>query len=345
MGRVREKCGKSVWPASMGLTVSSLGLNIATVNAGSGDVMHGYLLANAITAFLGFLINGAVLFLVLSRGRKKYHFLFGAFLFAIAIWDIGIFLIMVRNNSPNEMPIYGTVVLAVCAFLPAFIYSFTHSYLNQPRKKLEMLIWGLCIICSLVALSQVFKMGVCSFGWGNFVRLDSVGLVTCAIWFVLFYFSTLSSSWSLFHASRKEPSHITRRHIQYTFISLLVISLASTKAFVIYGIDNPALIPAGILLTDIFGALIGIAIVKYRLLDITIIIKKATIYSALVAIIIFIFSLSEHMLATYVGEFFGGHSIFIHIISIAVVIAILMPVRHKIERAIEGFFARKKVEF
>ena len=51
------------------------------------------------------------------------------------------------------------------------------------------------------------------------------------------------------------------------------------------------------------------------------------------------------MLATYVGVFFGGHSIFIHIISIAVAIAILMPVRQKIERAIERFFAKKTVEF
>ena len=55
--------------------------------------------------------------------------------------------------------------------------------------------------------------------------------------------------------------------------------------------------------------------------------------------------LSEHLLATYVGEFFGEHSIFIHIISIAVVIAILMPIRQRVERAIEKFFEKKKVEF
>ena len=56
-------------------------------------------------------------------------------------------------------------------------------------------------------------------------------------------------------------------------------------------------------------------------------------------------SLSEHMLATYVGKFFGEHSFFIHIISIAVVIAILMPIRQRVERGIEGFFAKKKVKF
>jgi len=63
------------------------------------------------------------------------------------------------------------------------------------------------------------------------------------------------------------------------------------------------------------------------------------------AIIIFVFSFSEHMLATYVGEIFIENSIFIHLISIAVVIAVLMPVRQKIERSIEGYFAKKTVDF
>jgi hypothetical protein len=103
--------------------------------------------------------------------------------------------------------------------------------------------------------------------------------------------------------------------------------------------------PTCILLTDLFGALIGVAIVKFRLLDITVIVKKTTIYSILLAIIIFVFSFSEHMLATYVGRFFEENSIFIHLISIAVVIAVLLPIRQKIERAIERFFARKTVEF
>ena len=118
-----------------------------------------------------------------------------------------------------------------------------------------------------------------------------------------------------------------------------------SKVAILYGIDNRYLMPTCMLLNDIAAALVGIAIIKYQLLDITVIIKKTTIYSILLALIIFIFSLSEHMLATYDGEFFGGHSIFIHIISIAVVIAILMPIRQKIERSIERFFAQKKVEF
>ena len=99
------------------------------------------------------------------------------------------------------------------------------------------------------------------------------------------------------------------------------------------------------LLNDIAAALIGIAIIKYRLFDITIIIKKTTIYSILLALIIFVFSLSEHLLSTYVGHILGEQAFYIHLISIAAVVGVLMPARQRLERAIEGFFAKKTVEF
>jgi hypothetical protein len=164
-------------------------------------------------------------------------------------------------------------------------------------------------------------------------------------WVFFYYLFILSSCWFLFRAYRLEASALTRRHTVYIIIGFLVNLIAQVKLLVLVGIDIWYLLPIGTLLHDTFGALIGIAIIKHRLFDITVIIKKTTIYSALLAIIIFVFSLSEHMLATYVGEKFGEHSIFIHIISVAVVIAILMPIRHKLERAIEDFFARKKVDF
>jgi hypothetical protein len=57
------------------------------------------------------------------------------------------------------------------------------------------------------------------------------------------------------------------------------------------------------------------------------------------------FSLSEHLLATYIGEFLGEESFFLHVISIAVVIAILMPVKNWLERILEGYFGKKRFEF
>jgi len=263
------------------------------------------------------------------------------------LWDLGIFLCMIRNSHVNELPIYGYVIWWPCIFVFAIIYHFACAYLNQPRKKRTIFIWVVSTILFILGVTGLGGkiVGVYNYSWGNIYRPDSQLLIGNLVGLPFAYYFGLSALWYLFRAYRQESSPLKQRHLLYILISFSIIHLAVSKVAILYGIDNGYLMPTCMLLNDIAAALIGIAIIKYRLFDITIIIKKTTIYSILLALVIFVFSFSEHMLATYVGEFFGEHSIFIHLISIAVVIAVLMPVRQRTERAIERFFARKTVEF
>jgi hypothetical protein len=308
--------------------------------------MSATVLATSITSSIGFLINSVVLFLVLSRGRKKYHYLFAGFLFICALWDLGIFLSMIRNSHVNELPIYGNIIWWPCLFMFAIIYHFTCSYLNQPRKKRTIILWAACTILFIMGVSGLSGkiVGVYNYSWGNIYRPDSQLLIGNLIGLPIAYYFGLSALWYLFRAYKQESSPLKKRHILYILISLGIIHLAVSKVAILYDIDIPFLMPTCMLLNDIAAALIGIAIIKHGLFDITVIIKRTTIYSIIVALIIFVFSLSEHLLATYVGEIFG-EQFYIHLISIALVIGAVMPVRKRVENAIERFFAKKKVEF
>jgi hypothetical protein len=232
-------------------------------------------------------------------------------------------------------------------FLPALIYHFTCSYLNQPRRKSTIFIWAFCIIFFVLNASGIGGKisGVYNYSWGNIFRPDAGVLLGTGFWLLLYYIFVWSSCWFLFRAYRREPSPTVRRHILYILISFLVISLANVKLAVLYNVDNRYVMPTGMLLIDIFGALIGVAIIKHRLFDITLIVKKGTVYSLLVALIIFVFSCSEHLLSKYLGDLLGEQPIYIHLISIATVVGVLMPVRQRLERTIEGFFATRKVKF
>jgi hypothetical protein len=229
----------------------------------------------------------------------------------------------------------------------AIIYHFTCAYLNQPRKKRTIFIWTGSTIGFVLGVTGLGGkiVGVYNYSWGNIYRPDSMMLNSLLFLAPVIYFFGLSALWYLFRAYRRETSPLKKRHILYIFISFLIVHLATSKVSILYGIDIPWLMPTCMLLNDIAAALIGIAIIKYRLFDITIIVKKGTIYSALVALIIFIFSCSEHLLSKYLGDLLGEQPIYIHLISIAIVVGILMPVRQKLERAIGGLFAEKKMEF
>jgi hypothetical protein len=312
-----------------------------------------YLLVSVILTGIAFLANGGALFLVLSRGKQNYHYLFAAALAAYAISSLSTFLLTIRNSHLDELPVYFSVNLAVVLLSVPCIYHFTCRYLNQPRKKSLVFVWVYTAIVTIFTLSGV----VLGFGpvefiradWGTYIAFSGeayatishigfIGVLIVIIW---------SACWLLFRARQRETSPMARRHLQYILISFLAISCLFLSILIMpTRLEFSWLIgPIRTLLIAAFGAIVGVAIVKERLFDITVVVKKTTLYSIFLAIIFFVFSLSEHLLATYVGEFFGEHSIFIHMISIAVVIAVLMPIRQKIERAIERLFAKKTVEF
>jgi hypothetical protein len=68
-------------------------------------------LVTEIVSFLAFLLNGAMLFLVLSRGRQRYHYLFAAVLACFAVGCLSVFLVFIRSHT-GEFFIYVAIVLA-----------------------------------------------------------------------------------------------------------------------------------------------------------------------------------------------------------------------------------------
>lgn len=299
----------------------------------------------AIESGLGFLLTSTVLYLVISRGRKAYHTLFAAVLLICVIWDLGVFLLMIRNEQLAELAIIGRVAIYPCTLLPALIFHFANLYTARPVKWAVALVWGLTGLFVVLIIAGVYYRieGAYTYDWGNIFRVapNAYDPMTFIFWFGV----NLSACWLLFKGYKRATSPLERRHYIYIISGFLTITFAVVKALVTLGINLPVLLPLGMLLSDIFASIIGLAIIKDKLLDITVIVKKGTLYSILAGLLIFIYSFSEHIFVTYIGETVGEHSTLLHLISIAIGIAILMPVKNRLEGAIERYFAHKKLEF
>jgi hypothetical protein len=301
----------------------------------------------AVVSGIGFILNLSMMILVLSRGKKLYHYLFATVLFVCANWDMGILLSMVRNNHESELVIYGYVVFLPCAFLYALIYHFTCAYLEQPRKKFTLIIWVFSILSIIVLVTGWGGKidGVFNYSWGNIYRIDQRLQIMSLFILPIGWYVTGSSSWRFYSAAKRETSPTKRRHMNYMAISFLALTFATVKLAVLYNVDNPILLPAGMLVNDLFSALIAVAIIKHQLFDITIILQKGTIFSALTGLVVFVFAVSEHLIGTYLGEMLSEHSHLPHIISTAIVIAVLLPLKTRIEHRVEVFFKQKSVQF
>jgi hypothetical protein len=196
----------------------------------------------------------------------------------------------------------------------------------------------------LITAGVYYKIeGTYTYDWGNIFRV--VPSVFDPMTFIFWFGVNLSACWLLFKGYKSAISILERRHYIYIISGFVTITFTAVKALVTLGINLPILLPLGMLLSDIFVSIIGLAIIKDKLLDITVIVKKGTLYSILAGLLIFIYSFSEHILVTYIGETIGEHSTFLHLISIAIGIAILMPVKNRLEGTMERYFAQKKLEF
>lgn len=302
-------------------------------------------ISTAVESCFGFLLTSTILYLVLSRGRKTYHYLFAAFLLICAIWDLGIFLTMVRNQHVEELDIIGRIAIMPCTFIPALIFHFSNLYTGRPIKWAVAVVWGLTGATWVLILAGVLYRieGIHSYRWGNIFKV--VPSVLDPLIFVYWFGVNLSACWLLLKSARRASSALERRHYLYVISGFLAVTLAVVKALVTMGMDVSFLLPLGMFLNDIFVTVIGLAIIKHRLFDITVIIKKSALYSVLAGLLIFIYSFFEHVLITYVGETVGEGSPLLHFVSIAVGVAVLIPVKNGLERVIEGYFADRKLQF
>ena len=307
--------------------------------------MSPIVIITAVESGFGTILTGTVLYLVLSHARKAYHYLFAAFLLICFIWDLGTCMLMLRNEHVEELPIIGRVAILPCIFIPALIFHFVNLYTGRPIKWAIILIWVLTGLTWVPILAGALYQieGSYEYAWGNIFRVKNT--VFDPMIFIFWFGINLSAIWILFRNAKKATSSLERRHYIYIISGFLVVTFSVVKAMVTMGIDLAFLLPLGMLLNDIFVSIIGIAIIKDRLLNITVIIKKGTLYSILAGLLIFVYSFVEHILVTFIGEKAGEYSTVLHLLAVAVGIAVLMPVKNRIEKGVEGYFAHRKLEF
>lgn len=195
-------------------------------------------IVTAIESAFGVLLNSANIFLVLWRGRKPYHYIFAVLLFTYLIWDLAIFLTMVRNNHINEILIYASMITPA-ALIQTLIFHFTVVYLNK-TKQLRwslVLVWAFTLICLiLMAFGYVFNIsGVYQYEWGNIFKVENSPLdpVSFIGWFGLI----LPACWMLYRNTKIETTELKRRHSRYIMIGFLVTAFAIVKVLVVMGID------------------------------------------------------------------------------------------------------------
>ncbi|MFC1907566.1 histidine kinase N-terminal 7TM domain-containing protein, partial [Chloroflexota bacterium] len=212
-------------------------------------------------------------FIVLRFGnRRRPQQLFGAYLIAMALW--GLVLFGMRNSPDVEHAlVWDRAVMGFVALTILLLYHFTVAYTGVMLRRwllpMAYISLGLVIVLSPTSL-LIPQMQVMPYGYAPLAGiLLPLGLLITYFWGIL-AIVVLTLSY------KRAKRYIQKNRYLYILIGMMIMAISAVFDFLpLLGLP---VYPGSIIGTIIFCLLTTVAMVKYKLLDIRIIVRKGTAY-------------------------------------------------------------------
>jgi len=270
--------------------------------------------------------------------KAQTNRVFLLYLGAMIFWQLTALMVSV-SKDPSDALIYYRLMTAGLGGQFIFFLFFTLIFLGKGSQRIFfnlgwlifiglLLSWGSNWIIASVSMSETTKLYVPEFG----VLVPLVGIVT---------FSYLGYGiYSLARGYRLTKSNLHKNRIYYLLLGAVAIGIGSLSnllpALQHYPIDVAGNVIAALLFTY--------AVLRYQLLDITVVLRKGLLYSVPTIII----GASYFLLITLAIQIFHAYTetqFFLLSFLVAIVTAIIaLPMRDRAQSWIDRIFFREKYD-
>ena len=257
--------------------------------------------------------------LVFFKNRKSLvNVIFGLHSLVITIWLFGTFM-MFLSGGVREMAIFwDRFIYMGVVFIPIFLYHFSIVYCNiKTQNKIIILGYILSSIFLILSRTDYFVTDLFEYKWGVHTKARFFHHI------FLIYFVSYVFLWfyNVYKYYRKITSSLARQQTKYVFIAFLLLFTIGPVAYIpAYGIG---IYPFAYLSGLIFTIILAYAILKYRLMDIRMVVRRSTIFSVIVIVITAAYALAAFLLGWVI---FGGIYTFKSQIIIGLIVAFLVAI-------------------
>ena len=214
--------------------------------------------------------------------ESRLNRLFTYFVGGMAVWNFGVF--MLRRAPDETTAVFWEVVIHTGVIaLPAFYYHFVLIFLERTtRHRTSLLVaYTLALVFSIINLSgsTLFMHGVKSTYWG---WAPATGILYTPFFFYFNFFLI----YGLAHLIRiyKDVDSSFRRNratliLLGTLVSLVGGVIDFARFILVRFVPAADLVyPMGIPANMVFALMLGTSIVRYRLFDVNVAVKKSAVY-------------------------------------------------------------------
>ncbi|GEM_PF-1497400 len=289
---------------------------------------------------LGLTCSGVAVILAIYR-KRKIHIVWLFFNVAVAIWGFGAFLIG-RATTPLEGIIawrlshIGVIFIAVLFFHTAVVFC------DREKELKKMLLFAYLqgiFFLFLNATSLFISKTRVIF---NFLYYNHATGLFYPIFFFIWISLVVWGHVELVVHYRK-TSGIKRNQILYFFVGTFSGFLGgTTNFFPMFKID---IYPFGNLTIPIYCIIVTYAILRYRLMDINIIVKKTAVYSLSAGILTSFFIILILAMTKYLSNLAGITSFTVIAIAALIIAFLFNPIRNRVQTIIDKIFYKRTYDY
>jgi putative nucleotidyltransferase with HDIG domain len=282
------------------------------------------------------LIYYSVLLLIVAMQdiRKRIKLFFGLYLLSMIIWSLSAFMIFIDVGPINTL-IWNRVLVVGSMAMPLSFFGFVQAFLIKERR--GWLLFGGLVYVVLEVLN-VMGLVITKASVSNGILINEYGPgvdLAGASWVFFIGFS----AYDLVAAYRRAKDSSYRNRLMYLLLVILAIfagtltNLTSLRSF-----------PGDVAFNILSALLITYAILRYHLLDFTIVLRKGLILSIpiiLIALSYYIVLLISLSVFRFISE---GQILFLALLIAIITALIVEPLRKKTQSWIDRLFFREKYD-
>lgn len=285
--------------------------------------------------FIGFLV-------FFKNPRRQLNRIFCLFSCTVAFWSVGSFLVQVVRDGSLSLFIARSCY-SFALILPSLFLYFVLTLIGREENRIIGALLGLV---PLVFLPFLWGTPLFISGLRQLENYDFWVVNPGPVYYLFFFFFcfAISAALIVLYASLRKEKGAEKIRRQYVFAAYLIAALAGLEYFLtVFGIFRTPPFDDYVLIMPF--VLISYAIVKHRLMDIEVVIKKTLVFAGLAAFALAIFAFTtfavQEVLRSYVG---GGRGLSL-VLSVFVIVLGYEPLRNLLVNLTDRYLFQRKINY
>lgn len=298
---------------------------------------HFFGVSLAITGILLFLLG---LFVGYQKNRSKPAQLLSFFCFSLTLWLLG-YTLMYFSTTPERAIFWARVGVVGIVFIPPFTLNFVYAFLVKRPGKLQYTVNALSAVSLLISWTPYIYNGIDEHSWGYY---PSAGIFYPIILlsFIISFLTAVILLFSELRVLKKDDNGPKYQQVKFVFIGFLVGCTGAVDYMIKFGAP---FYPFGYIAAFLFTLSMAYGILRYRLMNIEVIVRRTLVFAGLLAFVFAVFSAATFIVKDVLSGYFGLGGGWVNAISIFLIVLGYDPIRTFLINLTDKHLFQKKYDY